>query len=147
MLPNNVPEKKSNPVLILGLVFIAVGISMLGTNTPTPGGGIVFVILGIVFLAGYIASEKEKAEKKPGGFPTEPQIRENQSAKERELRKEALAPEERPDQAAGQTPPSWESTIRLSPDEIEQRKEELKSLLESGILTREEYGERMRELR
>lgn len=188
MLPNNVPEKKTNPGLALGLVFIAVGISMLGTNAPTPGGGVVFIILGIVFLIGYLASEKKKTENQPGGFPSEPQARESQAASEQKLHDEATAPDAKSDGPARQTPPvpmyqnetqgsraASERQLRseaLAPDgknnypaqtqqkssargfdvhmtanEIDRRRDELKGMLESGIITKEEYRDRLKNLR
>jgi hypothetical protein len=157
MLPNNIPEeKKGNPGLAVGVVFIAVGIAMMGTHNM--GGGVTFFILGILFLLGQRSSAKRnKAGSPPGNFPSRPEIRERQATAERKLRKEALAPDERenpfgqgtPSAPMRETPPApmQEPAIRMSKNELEQRKEELRGLLESGIITKEEYQDRLRKFR
>jgi hypothetical protein len=149
MLPNNIPdEKKSNPGLAVGVVFIAVGIAMMGTHNM--GGGVTFFILGILFLLGQRSSAKRnKAGSPPGNFPSRPEIRERQATAERKLRKEALAPDERENPFGQGTPsaPMQEPAIRMSKNELEQRKEELRGLLESGIITKEEYQDRLRKFR
>lgn len=151
MLPNNVPEKKTNPGLAVGVVFIAVGIAMMGANNM--GAGVTFLILGIVFLAGQqsVQGKKENGNQS-GGFPSVPQIRESQAASEQKLHDEALAPDGKDGSSAPRTPPVQEplSTMReqsVRVDENEQRKEELKGLLESGIITKEEYRDRLKKLR
>ena len=152
MLPNNVPEKKTNPGLAIGLVFIAVGIAMMGANNM--GGGVTFLILGIVFLVGQQSVQgKKKDENQSDGFPSEPQIRESQAASERKLHDEALAPDGKDSSPAPRRTPQVqeplskmrEQSVRV--DENEQRKEELKGLLESGIITKEEYRDRLKKFR
>ncbi len=149
MQRNDIPETKTNPGLMIGIVFLAVGVALLGAENF--GGGIVFIILGVIFLIGYQAAEKKKGRNSPGGFPSEPEIRRCQADSERKLHDEAFAPDGRSVSPAGGTPPmgtqrplpAQRTEIQREADENEMRKEELRGLLESGIITKEEYRDRM----
>ena len=191
MRPNNIPEEKTSPILAIGVVFIAVGIAMLGANNTACG--VTFFILGVSFLIGQQSARgKEGKGNPPGTFPSEPQVRESQAASERKLRGEALAPDGKSNFPARQTPPAQtppapmrepkvresqaaserklrdealapdgnsrfpvqmpstpmqKPDVRMNANEAEKRKEELRSLLESGIITKDEYRDRVRNLR
>ena len=154
--------------IILGFVFLTAGVSgSKHTAGMRPGGG------GFP-SASEIREEQASAERKlrkeamaprdagarPGGsgFPSAPEIREEQASAERKLRKEALAPDKRD---WGQASPSTQQSpvrhpemtrtehgfeVHMTADEISQRREELKGLLDSGIITKDEYYDRLRRL-
>lgn len=148
MRPDNIPEKKTSPGLATGIIFIAVGLSMLGENNSA--GGAVFLILGLIFLVGHAAARGGGAKKKArGDMPPEPELRERQAAAERRLRGEALAPDGRKPAPIRSAParPAAEPAVRTRADGLEQRREELRGLLDSGIIDRDEYRDRMRDLR
>lgn len=140
MRPDKIPEKQANPVFAAGVIFLAVGIAMMfGGNRS---GGVTFLILGMAFLVGKASSRSGgRQAKRKGAFPSEPEIRESQAASERKLRGEALAPDR------GEELPARGPAVHMSANELEQRREELRGLLDSGIIDRDEYRDRMKKLR
>lgn len=187
MRPNNNPEGKTNPGLAIGVIFMVLGLALMFKNSM--GGGAVFFILGIVFLAGQKPVQNQtKTANQPRSFPTETQIRKSQADSERQLQGQALSPDGSSKQPVRQAPPAprWESQIRenqtpserqlqgqalapdgnselpkqtrqkstargfdvhMTTDEISRRADELKGLLDSGIITKDEYRDRLQKLR
>lgn len=79
----------------------------------------------------------------------ESQIRQNQTASERQLRGAALAPDGRSNfpMQPRQKSSARGFDIHMTADEISQREDELKGLLDSGIITKDEYHDRLQKLR
>lgn len=158
MVSNNTPTKSGSNYAV-GIIFFIVGFAMIAEHNNA--GGFTFIILGFVFLTAGVSGSKHAAGTRPGGngFPSAPEIREEQASAERKLRKEALGPDVRnraPAAPAAQQPPVRhpEMTrtergfqVHMTADEIYQRRDELKGLLDSGIITKEEYYDRLRKLR
>ena len=148
MSPDKIPEKKTNPFFAVGVIFIAVGVAMMFSGNRN--GGITFLILGMAFLAGKASARAGgKQAKPPRGFPSEPEIRESQAASERKLRGEALAPDRGEELSGRPAPraPARGPAARMNANELEQRREKLLGLLDSGIIDRDEYRDRMKKLR
>ena len=162
MITNNAPGSPGSRGVgyMVGFVFFIVGLSMFGRGNAA--GGFTFLILGVVFLlSGQPGLNGKKAGRGTDGFPPEAQAREEQADTERKLRKEALAPDGRnraptapaaspAQQRTGRHPEMTRTAngleAHMTANEISQRREELKGLLDSGIITKEEYYDRLRRL-
>ncbi len=165
MITNNAPRSPGSRGVdyLVGFVFFILGLSMFGKGNTA--GGFTFLIIGVVFLlSGQPGLNGKKAGHDTSGFPTEGQSRREQADTERKLRDKALGPDTRggtpaampqrpsypmnpaPSRQGGTTKPSRGFEVHMTADEIGRRREELKGLLDSGIITKEEYYDRLRRM-
>lgn len=129
---------------IIGIALIVFGMVVAG-NTVFPHAGVFLLIVGVLFLC----FSKVPAGKKQtsGNLPSAAKLRAMQSAAESRLLSQAKAADEK-DQPVRETVSAYgkETASFGSTDEMHEYKEELKSLYEGGILSAEEYADRLKNL-
>lgn len=156
----NEKEQSGALFLVLGVLLILVGVDGFskGGDQARP---FIFICAGILCLIAALIVVKQKAAKKKPPVPVvnprtsfPPQeIRMQQAEAEEQLRHQAVKPDAkepsiRPFQQApaGQEMPQGRSWKTLQVDETRERLEELKSLLDAGIITEDEYRTRRNNL-
>lgn len=151
-------EQPSAVSLVLGVILIfiglngLIGLSGLSSNTDkAPMIGL--IVVGAICVIAFAASSQKTAKKSPQvpvvnpRMPIPPEaIRMQQAAAEEQLRDQAVEPDAkepsiRPFQPSdsGQAMPQGRSWKALQVDETRERMEELRSLLDAGIITEDEY--------
>jgi hypothetical protein len=156
----NQKEQSGALFLVLGVLLILVGVEGFskGGDKTRP---FIFICAGIVCLIAALIIVKQKAAKKKPQVPVvnprtplPPQgIRMQQAGAEARLRHQAAEPDAkepsiRPFQQvpSGQGMPQGRSWKTLQVDETRERLEELKSLLDAGIIMEDEYRMRRNNL-
>lgn len=158
MQPDKNPGGKAIMVFI-GVIFILVGMSTLRSSVIT---GVIFICFGIFFLSRMNTAAKQRNRGNfPGRLPPPPvnrgrpaeTERSHPAETERRLRKEALAPDEKSSakEQSGSYPRQAAAAcgfrVSMSAEELARRRDDLKGLLDSGIITDEEYRDRLQKLR
>jgi hypothetical protein len=110
MKTDGAPKTKVISNLAVGILFLAVGISM---STENDSSALIFLILGLFFLT--------QAFTRMGG----------------KIKRHGEPPPR----------PAEKPTVQVNDDTIGQRREELRGLMESGIIDGDEYRDRMRALK
>lgn len=156
----NQKEQSGALFLVLGVLLILVGVDGFSKGEDQVRL-FIFIGAGIVCLIAALIVVKQKAAKKKPPVPVvnprtslPPQeIRMQQADAEARLRHQAVEPDAkepsiRPFQQApsGQGMPQGRSWKTLQVDETRERLEELKSLLNAGIITEDEYRTRRNNL-
>lgn len=132
MSQKNVPAKNDAVFFSVGIVFLILGLNDYHSNGST--GAFVYVTIGLVFCMMSFAKSRSERGKRAKNVPPESECH--------------------PDGAEQQNPPldgdepeEYEEPVPNDSDGLQARREDLKALYESGILTKEEYQERMKKLR
>lgn len=137
---------KSYAAGVLLFLFLTV-IDIAGKAGGTPAvAGVIVAAAALLFIAA--RARKNGRKKSFADLPPENQIRASQAVTEERLREQAKAPDEKEESPySAQIPGSGTSAYGTSANEFRERSEQLKSLCEGGIISAEEYRERIGALR
>lgn len=140
-------QTQNNRFALVAVLFLFILLEYLDQNEKS-GAVISVIIVAVILLFLIVKIWKNRKNASGSDSSAEYRVRTAQARTERRLREQAKAPDgtEAPARGAQPQAQAGRPAVRVGFNEAGERAEEWKSLYEGGLITEEEYRERIRAL-